>query len=484
MKPMLKAFFISRVNSILSRGLSPELQISDEAAVGNLVWIDEKSIKHVEELYSFSTGTSRSANLNAQRFNTWFEDTLTAYLTKHIEDAGIAVGTRIVNKLNNRYSTVTAIRGGTLVLDNKLEVTFDDVVVPVNDEPLTPPMPKQEFFKLVLSLPDSFMPGIAMTNENKVAYLAWTDQDGKDQRKLLYSTTDQNAYSMLGSFYDWFSEALAEKAEAEEKADETPPKAAIVFREKLYAEAWDEVKEVTIISTDPVKEKAKGTATVTTSDGKYSFAFNWEVDFGELAYQAKRSAVTILTGEPRLTSSVGPLCFLIARDSTVMKTKHYMDVLMDLDRQFGFRKQVYNGWSAARGNRSVYLQYSGTGRFPLTGLVFSRKSLCEEIVWGPVTETQLEFIHHRDRTASGHAVLASFNQSTAVWFEWKIDFSGVESGSPAIISFHGEPELTCPLNSRCDGALMEVLETLDVTEKLTDQIWKICGPELSRPSTT
>lgn len=44
MKPMLKAFFISRVKSILSRGLSPELQISDEPAVGNLVWFDEKTL--------------------------------------------------------------------------------------------------------------------------------------------------------------------------------------------------------------------------------------------------------------------------------------------------------------------------------------------------------------------------------------------------------------------------------------------------------
>ncbi len=480
MKPMLKAFFISRVNSILSRGLSPELQISDEAVVGNLVWFDEKSIKHVEELYSFPTGTSWSANLNAQRFNTWFEDTLTAYLTKRIEDAGIEVGTRIVNNLNNRYSTVTAIRGGTLVLDNKLEVTFDDVVVPVNDEPLTAPMPKQEFIELVLSLRRSFMPGIATANENKVAYLAWTDQDGKEQRKLLYSTTDQNAYRMLGSFYDWFKEALANKAKAE--ADETPPTAAFVFREKLYAAAWDEVKEVTIISTDPVKEKAKGTAIVTTSDGKYSFAFNWEVDFGELAYQAERSAVTILTGEPRLTSSVGPLCFLIAKDSTVMKTKQYMDVLMDLDRQFGFRKQVYNAWSADRGNKPVYLQFPGITRFPLTGLTFSRKSLREDIVWGELTKISMELIIYRNHIACGQAELVSLDQTTAIWFEWKIDYRGVETGGPAIVSFVGESGISCPLNSHCDGSLMEVLEILNVTEKLTDQIWRKCSSKLSKPS--
>lgn len=77
-------------------------------------------------------GTSLSANLNAQRFNTWLEYTLTTYRIKRIEDVGIAVGSRMMSKHNNRYSTLTEILEGTLVLDNKLEVTVDDVVVPVN----------------------------------------------------------------------------------------------------------------------------------------------------------------------------------------------------------------------------------------------------------------------------------------------------------------------------------------------------------------
>lgn len=77
-------------------------------------------------------GTSRSANLNAQRFNTWLEYTLKAFRIKRIEDVGIAVGSRMVSKHKNHYSTLTEIREGTLVLDNKLEVTVDDVVVPVN----------------------------------------------------------------------------------------------------------------------------------------------------------------------------------------------------------------------------------------------------------------------------------------------------------------------------------------------------------------
>lgn len=77
-------------------------------------------------------GTSWSANLNAQRFNIWLEYTLTTYRIKHIEDVGIAVGSRMVSKDNNRYSTLTEILEGTLMLDNKLEVTVDDVVVPVD----------------------------------------------------------------------------------------------------------------------------------------------------------------------------------------------------------------------------------------------------------------------------------------------------------------------------------------------------------------
>lgn len=73
MKPMLKAKFYELVNSLLARGIKPELKIALHNNWGNLIW-EENGSKMVEPLFS-----SVSTRQSAIRFQSWFADIMAAH---------------------------------------------------------------------------------------------------------------------------------------------------------------------------------------------------------------------------------------------------------------------------------------------------------------------------------------------------------------------------------------------------------------------
>lgn len=134
MKPMLKASFISHVQSVLSRGLVPQLQISALTSWGNLLWTDEDGNQLAEPLFSTANHCPWSASIQRDRFKRWFDAALLAHQEALIAESGLKVGDIVFDKITYSSRPVTAIRQGVIVLEDRVEVSLKDVICPTKRE--------------------------------------------------------------------------------------------------------------------------------------------------------------------------------------------------------------------------------------------------------------------------------------------------------------------------------------------------------------
>lgn len=172
MKTMLKAVFSSHVQSILSRGLVPQLQISALTSWGNLLWIDEDGNKQVEPLFSTSDHSPQTASNLRDRFKGWFDDALQAHQEALIAASGIEVGNIVFDKNTYRSRPVTAIRQGMIVLEDRVEVSLKDVICPTK-RALT--AEEKELAAILNSMPSNHE--MAETLRNDTATIIAADRD-------------------------------------------------------------------------------------------------------------------------------------------------------------------------------------------------------------------------------------------------------------------------------------------------------------------
>lgn len=78
MKPMLKAKFFDLVNSLLARGIKPEVTAATYTCWGNLKW-EENGKTLVEPLYQSHDCSSLTAMQSRKRFIAWFSEIMAAH---------------------------------------------------------------------------------------------------------------------------------------------------------------------------------------------------------------------------------------------------------------------------------------------------------------------------------------------------------------------------------------------------------------------